>query len=195
MEEIPVRRKRSLWWLLPLTVIGLVVLFLIVRANRSSEPTGETRTTGAPVAPPAEVARACTNDLSCSDQELCIGGGCRPIAESTTECNTVTVHFPTGVSTLSGSDDRDVERLAHCLKANQKTKATIEGSADPRPASRGNDVLARERADALKDALKQRGVADDQLEAIGRGQDDTACAPGDQDCLARKRRATGTVTP
>jgi outer membrane protein OmpA-like peptidoglycan-associated protein len=160
MEEIPVRRRRrSVGWLVPLAVLGLLAL-VVVRAR--SERPGHATTTGAEMPTPAEVMIACTDDGSCEGARLCMAGTCTAITASTTVCDDITVRFPTNVSTLTPANDPDVERLARCLKANRQPNIKIASDgADDRA---GEDTLAKQRAASLEAALRERGVSAERIE-------------------------------
>jgi outer membrane protein OmpA-like peptidoglycan-associated protein len=75
----------------------------------------------------------------------------------------VRVHFETGGKALSGDDLKLLAAAAKTLRDNPALKADISGYADQTGNAAQNLELARERAFAVRDALKAAGVAEDRL--------------------------------
>jgi outer membrane protein OmpA-like peptidoglycan-associated protein len=80
------------------------------------------------------------------------------------------VLFDTGQATLKPGADLTLDRLAGYMKSNPNTRVLIEGHTDSVGSDSYNDALSQRRADAVAHALIARGVADDEVRAIGRGK-------------------------
>jgi outer membrane protein OmpA-like peptidoglycan-associated protein len=168
-------RRRSAWWLGLLGLMGVLALFLSLRAGRRPEDVAGRETT----ITKAELARdqgvtvsgaagaACSSHAGCADGALCTRAHCEPITLATTECRDARVRFARGVAELSSTADVTVERTARCLKANHTPLLAIEPSTDTRLSTEENDRLTDLRRSAVRRALEQRGVAADRLGAVG----------------------------
>jgi OmpA-OmpF porin, OOP family len=80
------------------------------------------------------------------------------------------VLFDTDQATLKPGADLSLDRLATYLSGHAQTKVIIEGHTDSRGSDAYNDDLSQRRADAVAKALIARGVAPDDIRAIGRGK-------------------------
>ncbi len=80
------------------------------------------------------------------------------------------VLFDTGAATLKPGADLSLDRLANYLKEHPQTKVLIEGHTDSRGSDAYNDQLSKRRADAVAQALAQRGVSPDALRTEGLGK-------------------------
>ena len=80
------------------------------------------------------------------------------------------VLFDTNQSTLKAGAYGTLDRLATALRENSGRKVTIEGHTDNVGSDESNQELSQRRAQAVQMALTQRGVARDQITAIGKGE-------------------------
>jgi outer membrane protein OmpA-like peptidoglycan-associated protein len=78
--------------------------------------------------------------------------------------------FDSGESQLKSGGMRNVERLGGFLKAYPQRRALIEGYTDSVGGENANQALSARRADAVKAALLDMGVAPGQLSAQGYGE-------------------------
>ncbi len=74
------------------------------------------------------------------------------------------VYFASGASTLPANADKGVEELVGYFKAKPNGKLAISGYVDPSGDAAKNAEIAKQRATAVRDALKAAGVADDKVE-------------------------------
>jgi OmpA-OmpF porin, OOP family len=81
------------------------------------------------------------------------------------------VLFDTNQSTLKSGAHGTLDRLATALRENSGRKVLIEGHTDNVGSDDSNQELSQRRARAVQSALTQRGVAGDQITAIGKGED------------------------
>jgi OmpA-OmpF porin, OOP family len=77
--------------------------------------------------------------------------------------------FPTAGSTPSGPSQRVLNNVAAILKAHPNARVQVQGFTDASGADQANLALSQQRADAVRTALIQRGVAPDQVSARGFG--------------------------
>jgi len=81
------------------------------------------------------------------------------------------VLFDTGRATLKPGADRALDRLAQYLKDNPNVRVLIEGHTDSRGSSAYNEELSQRRAQAVAEALSERGVPGDRYVAKGLGKE------------------------
>ena len=80
------------------------------------------------------------------------------------------VLFDTGRATLKPGAGRDLDRLAKALQDNSNTRVIIEGHTDSVGSDDYNQELSERRAQAVADALRERGVSPDRYEVKGLGK-------------------------
>jgi K(+)-stimulated pyrophosphate-energized sodium pump len=73
-------------------------------------------------------------------------------------------YFETGKAALPAGSDATIAKLAESAKANAATKVAISGFHDASGDPAMNAELAKQRAVAVRDALKTAGVAEDRIE-------------------------------
>jgi peptidoglycan-associated lipoprotein len=80
------------------------------------------------------------------------------------------VFFEKGKVILSEASRATIDRQAAFLRDNPKITVTIEGySSEGEGAREGPWVLAQLRANQVRNALKERGVADSRIQTINHG--------------------------
>jgi outer membrane protein OmpA-like peptidoglycan-associated protein len=99
------------------------------------------------------------------------------------------VSFATDSAALASEDRAELDRLAACLRSDPEMFVVIAGKADRRGPADYNLTLGAERAVAVTDYLRDRGVSRHQLRAITQGEARPVCKSGDAGCLARNRTA------
>lgn len=80
------------------------------------------------------------------------------------------VLFDTDSDQLKQGAELTVDRLAEFLRNNPERKLLIEGHTDARGPEEYNRDLAQRRANALAEALVQRGIPSDRLRPVGLGE-------------------------
>jgi OmpA-OmpF porin, OOP family len=80
------------------------------------------------------------------------------------------VLFDTNQSTLKSGAQGTLDRLAMALREQSGRKVLIEGHTDNVGSDDTNQELSQRRAQSVQSALMQRGVAGDQITAIGKGE-------------------------
>lgn len=82
----------------------------------------------------------------------------------------MTVFFNIGQSYLMDKDMMNVESIASAIKATPNKTYTITGYADSQTGSKQrNDILSRQRAESVANALIKLGVNKDQLKIVSKG--------------------------
>jgi outer membrane protein OmpA-like peptidoglycan-associated protein len=96
--------------------------------------------------------------------------------------------FPPGKSALQPEALSNLGRVVEFVQRDPARRVRIEGHTDNRGGANLNQVLSQRRAEAVRDALIERGVDGDRLRAVGLGAD-VPVAPNDtDDGRARNRR-------
>jgi outer membrane protein OmpA-like peptidoglycan-associated protein len=80
------------------------------------------------------------------------------------------VLFDTNAATLKPGAAATIDRLGDFMQKNPQTRILIEGHTDSTGSESYNEELSRRRAQAVADALSARGIPQDRLQTIGRGQ-------------------------
>jgi outer membrane protein OmpA-like peptidoglycan-associated protein len=80
------------------------------------------------------------------------------------------VLFDTGAATLKPGADLALNRLADFMRQNDGMRIIIEGHTDSRGDESYNQDLSQRRGRAVADALASRGVGQDRVEVVGRGE-------------------------
>lgn len=80
------------------------------------------------------------------------------------------VLFDTDKSQLKPGAMRSIEKLADFLKENPEQEILIEGHTDSRGSEQYNLTLSERRAEAVQEALTERGVPEDRVSAEGMGE-------------------------
>jgi outer membrane protein OmpA-like peptidoglycan-associated protein len=107
----------------------------------------------------AESARAELADMKAKQTErgmvLTLGGG---------------VLFETSKATLKPGAANQMDRIAQFMQENPGTKVIVEGHTDNTGSEEYNEELSQRRAQAVADALAERGVDPSRVQAVGRGE-------------------------
>lgn len=80
------------------------------------------------------------------------------------------VLFDTNKAQLKSGGSRNVEKLAEFLKEYPQRKVLIEGFTDSTGSDSYNRTLSEERANAVRNALVERGVSGDRISTRGYGK-------------------------
>lgn len=81
------------------------------------------------------------------------------------------VLFDTNGDELKAGADVSVDRLAAFLNENPERRLLIEGHTDARGAEEYNKDLSERRADAVAEALVERGIPSERLRSVGLGEE------------------------
>ncbi len=96
--------------------------------------------------------------------------------------------FPPGKSSLQPEALANLDTLVGFVNENTQRRVRIEGHTDNRGGSNLNQVLSQKRAEAVRDALVERGVDGARITAVGMGAS-VPIAPNDSaEGRARNRR-------
>lgn len=77
------------------------------------------------------------------------------------KCNTV--YFEFNSSTVNQSVDQELTELANYVNQHQDSSVRLEGHTDLKGSDAYNDELGKQRANALAEALAEKGVAKDKI--------------------------------
>ncbi len=80
------------------------------------------------------------------------------------------LQFPGGQFSLPSTEIESLDRIAGFLEANKTLNILVEGHTDSGGSDGFNRILSRRRAEAVKQALVERGVEASRIEATGVGE-------------------------
>ncbi len=86
-----------------------------------------------------------------------------------------------------------LSKSAAYLAQNPTVKVLIGGFCDERGSNEYNLTLGQSRADSVKRALVQAGVADNRLRVVSYGKEKPFCTESTEECWQQNRRAGFTI--
>ena len=104
------------------------------------------------------------------------------------------VYFETDSHSIDAEDRAVLDSQAAWLQRNPAVRVTIEGHADERGTREYNLALGDRRANAAKNYLAGRGIAESRMTVISWGKERPEAEGSDESAWARNRRAV-TVLP
>lgn len=101
--------------------------------------------------------------------------------------------FASGQSQLRAEARENLQKVIDLINANPSASVLIEGHTDSQGSANLNQVLSQRRAEAVRDALIQKGVDGSRLRAVGLGKDRPVADNGTTEGRARNRRVEVVV--
>jgi len=92
------------------------------------------------------------------------------------------------LSPWPGIRTRSVSEIHKLLKTNPTLRIALEGHTDNAGTKAGNQALSAQRATSVKQAVVDKGIAADRIQALGYGQDRPVAENGTDDGRAKNRR-------
>jgi outer membrane protein OmpA-like peptidoglycan-associated protein len=186
---------RWLTWLIPLLIVLGLIAWLLSRLGGGPQvlprptiqapqaptvPTAPTAPTpqaqapaapmitpSAPAQPPSGAALNLAPNSPASGLANYLGDPNAPATPQRFTFRSVT--FATADSTLSAPSQRVLDDVAAILRAHPNARVQIQGFTDGTGATQVNTALSQQRAESVRSALVQRGVAPDHVSARGFG--------------------------
>jgi outer membrane protein OmpA-like peptidoglycan-associated protein len=93
-------------------------------------------------------------------------------------------------ATLKPGGYTEIDRVSKVLSDYPQTMVEIQGHTDSSGPEAYNQALSERRANAVRNALSQRGIADDRMSAIGFGESQPVSSSA-----SANRRVTMVLTP
>ncbi|NET32707.1 MAG: OmpA family protein [Cyanothece sp. SIO1E1] len=82
-----------------------------------------------------------------------------------------TIQFDYNKASLRPSAKESIDRIAAMMSQQPKVKLSVEGHTDSDGTNEANQSLSERRAEAVKKALMEQGIAEDRLEVKGWGEE------------------------
>jgi peptidoglycan-associated lipoprotein len=98
------------------------------------------------------------------------------------------VYFDYDKADVRGDQQSSIQADAQFLSQHPNVNFTIEGHCDERGSTEYNLALGTNRADAVKNALIQAGVAGDRIKTISYGKEKPFCTESNESCWQQNRR-------
>lgn len=105
-----------------------------------------------------------------------------------------TIHFPYDSFAIDGESKSDVKHNAQILKDKSGVRVQVEGHCDQRGGIQYNIALGEKRANAIRQALIEQGVAEDRITTISYGKERLIDSGSSEAAYSKNRRANFAVT-
>jgi len=102
--------------------------------------------------------------------------------------NVKDVYFEYDKYDIRATDQGNIQADAQFLQQHPNIRITVEGHCDERGSTEYNLALGANRADAVKNALIQAGVAGDRIKTISYGKEKPFCTESNESCWQQNRR-------
>jgi peptidoglycan-associated lipoprotein len=98
------------------------------------------------------------------------------------------IYFDYDKYDVRAGEQRSLQGDAQFLQQHANIRITIEGHCDERGSTEYNLALGTSRADAVKNALIQAGIAGDRIKTISYGKEKPFCTESNESCWQQNRR-------
>lgn len=98
------------------------------------------------------------------------------------------VLFESGKSTLLASAQERLNQVADALLQNRDANIVVEGHTDSQGDDASNQKLSEDRAKSVRDYLVTRGIANDRVRSVGRGEKTPVADNNNSEGRANNRR-------
>ncbi len=102
--------------------------------------------------------------------------------------NVKDIYFDYDKYDVRGAEQSSLQGDAQFLQQHANIHVTIEGHCDERGSTEYNLALGTNRADAVKNALIQAGIAGDRIKTISYGKEKPFCSQSNESCYQQNRR-------
>jgi peptidoglycan-associated lipoprotein len=102
--------------------------------------------------------------------------------------NVKDIYFDYDKYDIRASEQRSLQTDAQFLQQHPNIHITVEGHSDERGSTEYNLALGTSRAEAVKNALIQAGVAGDRIKTISYGKEKPFCNESNESCWQQNRR-------
>ena len=102
--------------------------------------------------------------------------------------NVKDIFFDYDKSDIRAADQGSLQGDAQFLQQHANIHITIEGYCDERGSTEYNLALGTNRADTVKNALIQAGVAGDRIKVFSYGKEKPFCTESNESCWQQNRR-------
>lgn len=105
------------------------------------------------------------------------------------------ITFETAKAQINPGFESVLDSVAEVLKEYKDTAIEVSGHTDSRGKMEANQVLSKQRADAVAQFLRQKGVAPARISAVGYGQSQPIADNATEEGRAQNRRVEVLLTP
>lgn len=104
------------------------------------------------------------------------------------------VLFATNKSNLNAAAEKSIRELFEYLNENPGRKVMVEGYTDNTGKASYNRILSQHRAESVRDALVEEGIASERIETKGYGEDFPVATNGTADGRRKNRRVEVVIS-
>ncbi|PKV75141.1 OmpA family protein [Pontibacter ramchanderi] len=215
VHHTPVEPRKKTNWLWPLLAIAalLLLIFGLRNCNDDAENvTTEPTTTTVPPATTEEPMQTRQSDANFTERE--IPGGVvlnippdgiesklvafiedkSKVPDKTTWFSFDRLHFETGSARIQPESQEQIDNIVKILQAYPNVNIKIGGYTDNVGQPAANLKLSQSRAEAVRNAIQQQGIAANRLEAEGYGEQHPVADNTTEEGRAQNRRIDVLVT-
>ena len=98
------------------------------------------------------------------------------------------ITFDVGKATIKPESMGEINRIVQLMNENPDLKFSVEGHTDSTGNPANNQTLSEQRSQAIVDKLVEKGVAQDRLTAVGKGQNNPIADNSTDEGRAKNRR-------
>ncbi|MDZ7808928.1 MAG: OmpA family protein [Arhodomonas sp.] len=106
-----------------------------------------------------------------------------------------TVYFDTGSAELNADAQATLDEAAQAARAGEEANVQVEGHTDRAGGAAFNLELSRQRAQAVREGLVERGISNDRILLVWYGETRPAVETEDGAAEAQNRRAVIRIMP
>ena len=180
-----VQRRGPAFLVVPLL---LLTLFLAGCPKRPATTGAVAPAPTAPAAAPAAPAPAPAAMQPATPAAPAPAAAPRP-SEFALNANLKTIYFDFDKADIRADQQSALQGDAQFLGQHSSIRATVEGHCDERGSTEYNLALGTSRAEAVKSALTQAGIAADRVKTISYGKEKPFCNEHTEECWQQNRRA------
>jgi peptidoglycan-associated lipoprotein len=114
-------------------------------------------------------------------------------ADEQFRANVQDIFFDYDAYEVRGDQEGQLSKAAAYLAQNSSVKVLIGGYCDERGSNEYNLNLGQSRANSVKQALVQAGIAADRLRIVSYGKEKPFCTESTEECWQQNRRAGFTI--
>nr|WP_262496535.1 OmpA family protein [Nonlabens tegetincola] len=92
------------------------------------------------------------------------------------------MYFDNDKATIKSESAKELDRIATFMQSNPSLEIMAESYTDSKGATRYNKELSQKRAESVKTYLVSKGIAENRITAVGKGESNPVVDCSSQEC-------------